>query len=232
VEWDLVHLILQSSLVTQATLSLLLILSIVSWAILFEKFFSFRKGDQQDRRFLSRYWKSDRLEELRPLAERQTSGSCGRVVLSALVRLDPNPGQPSGATPLSAAEPERLLSSLERIVRNAVEGELSKGQERLSFLATTGNVAPFIGLFGTVLGIIDAFQSLGQAGTASVAAVAPGVAEALLATAAGLLTAIPAVVGYNICLGYLRRKAVRLESFTNDLMILFEERLVGAKVPR
>ncbi|MBI3620948.1 MAG: MotA/TolQ/ExbB proton channel family protein [Nitrospirae bacterium] len=114
--------------------------------------------------------------------------------------------------------------TLEVRFRRAIEMELNRYEEYLPFLATTGNVAPFIGLFGTVLGIIDAFQAISRMGTASIAAVAPGIAEALVATAAGLFAAIPAVVAYNAYLSRLRRLTTHLESFAAEAV----ERLAHA----
>ena len=99
-----------------------------------------------------------------------------------------------------------------------VQGQISKLESYLPFLATTGNITPFIGLLGTVIGIIDAFHAIGREGSASLAAVAPGVAEALVATAAGLFTAIPAVIAYNYYLTRIRRAAFRAETFSVDFL--------------
>ena len=99
-----------------------------------------------------------------------------------------------------------------------VQNQIAQLEAYLPFLATTGNITPFIGLLGTVLGIIDSFREIGLQGTASIAAVAPGVAEALIATAAGLFTAIPAVIAYNYYLTRIRRTAFRLETFSVDLL--------------
>src|SRR5205807_10372844 len=99
-----------------------------------------------------------------------------------------------------------------------VQDQTSRLEAYLPFLATTGNITPFVGLLGTVLGIIDAFREIGQQGTASIAAVAPGVAEALIATAAGLFTAIPAVIAYNYYLTRIRRTVFRVESFSLEFL--------------
>jgi biopolymer transport protein TolQ len=121
---------------------------------------------------------------------------------------------------------------MERALRQISERQLLQEEEYLSALATVGNVSPFVGLFGTVLGIIQAFQSIGRLGTASIAAVAPGVAEALVATAAGLLAAIPAVIAYNYFLTQIRRHATQLDVFRQDLIGLVESRLPsGSEMP-
>ena len=117
------------------------------------------------------------------------------------------------------------MRSVQGWLRTAVERQIIRLEEHLSFLATTGNVSPFIGLFGTVLGIIDSFQSMGRLGTASIAAVAPGVAEALLATAAGLFAAIPAVVAYNYYVNRVKILVGEMETFSADFINRVEERL-------
>ncbi|HTK87969.1 MAG TPA: MotA/TolQ/ExbB proton channel family protein, partial [Nitrospiraceae bacterium] len=109
--------------------------------------------------------------------------------------------------------------------------QLSRLEAYLPFLATTGNITPFVGLLGTVLGIIDAFREIGKQGTASIAAVAPGVSEALVATAAGLFTAIPAVIAYNYYLARIRKTAFRVEAFSIELLniVLARMKQVGIR---
>jgi len=113
---------------------------------------------------------------------------------------------------------------VERGLAQIVDRQLLEEEEYLGVLATVGNVSPFVGLFGTVLGIIQAFQEIGRQGTASIAAVAPGVAEALVATAAGLFSAIPAVVAYNYFLSQIHRHSTRLNVFRQDLLAQVEGR--------
>jgi len=121
------------------------------------------------------------------------------------------------------------LKILERTLRRSVDEQVGLLESYLSFLATTGNVSPFIGLFGTVLGIISAFQGISRQGTASITAVAPGVSEALVATAAGLLAAIPAVVAYNYYVSRIRGMASEMEAFSTDFLSLVEERGIQSK---
>jgi biopolymer transport protein TolQ len=118
---------------------------------------------------------------------------------------------------------------IERTATHLSHSQLSRLESYLPFLATTGNITPFVGLLGTVLGIIDAFREIGAQGTASIAAVAPGVAEALVATAAGLFTAIPAVIAYNYFLARIRRTAFRLDTVTIELMTSLSVPVVKAK---
>jgi biopolymer transport protein TolQ len=110
----------------------------------------------------------------------------------------------------------------DRVVSHILQDQISKHETYLPFLATTGNTTPFIGLLGTVMGIIDAFQEIGKSGTASISAVAPGIAEALVATAAGLFTAIPAVIAYNYFLSRIRRASFRTEGFSIEFLNAFE----------
>jgi biopolymer transport protein TolQ len=120
---------------------------------------------------------------------------------------------------------------VERAASHLAQSQLSRLESYLPFLATTGNITPFIGLLGTVMGIIDAFREIGTQGTASISAVAPGVAEALVATAAGLFTAIPAVIGYNYFLTRIRSTAFRLDSVTIELLSSLSTAVSKAKKP-
>jgi len=131
-------------------------------------------------------------------------------------------GQDGGSGPA-----DRQL--VERTAGHLSHSQLSRLESYLPFLATTGNITPFIGLLGTVMGIIDAFREIGAQGTASIAAVAPGVAEALIATAAGLFTAIPAVIAYNYFLSRIRRTAFRLDTVTIELMTSLSVPVMKAK---
>jgi len=121
------------------------------------------------------------------------------------------------------------IKGLERLLRGGIQDEIIQQERYLPFLATIGGVTPFIGLFGTVWGIIDAFAEIGRSGTANIAAVAPGVAEALITTAAGLATAIPAVIAYNFFVGKLRRMESQMEVFSAELINLVEERQLKVK---
>jgi biopolymer transport protein TolQ len=123
-------------------------------------------------------------------------------------------------------EPLELLS---RTIQYARMKEIAQQERNLIFLATTGNVTPFVGLFGTVWGIMDAFASIGQAGSANLGAVAPGVAEALITTAAGLGTAIPAVIAYNYFLNRVRRSATEMEMFSLEFLTLAERILARSR---
>lgn len=223
---DLVDLIASSSLVTKLVMLILLVLSVMSWAIIFYKAKYFRKVKKENRQFLEVYDQTDDPFRLKKTAERFKVSPLANVFLQ-MIRFQ-NPGieakmETDSPTFNGGEEPGRVYGA-ERILRSAGQDMLSRMEEYLSFLATTGNIAPFIGLFGTVLGIINAFQEIGRQGTASIAAVAPGVAEALLATAAGLFVAIPAVVAYNYFVNKLRIMVSELEIFTTECVVLLEQK--------
>lgn len=206
-------------LVSKLVLLVLLFFSVFSWAIIIAKWRAFRTAERDEQQFLSAYAKSRDPDELRRHARRFTGSPSATIFLGIMDRLTTDrDGDVSGrhGSVEDPTAPERQY--LERVVGHILQGQISKQESYLPFLATTGNITPFIGLLGTVLGIIDAFQEIGKMGTASIAAVAPGVAEALVATAAGLLTAIPAVVAYNYFLTRIRKTVFRAESFSIEFL--------------
>jgi biopolymer transport protein TolQ len=181
--------------VSKTILIVLFLFSVVSWAIILYKWRFFRTSERQDQQFLSAYTRAQDREELRRHARRHPSSPCAALFLGVLERMSPEGEGFSreGGNPPAFDQPSEAATDrhyLDRVMAHIVQDEISKHESYLPFLATTGNITPFIGLLGTVLGIIDAFQEIGKQGTASIAAVAPGVAEALVATAAGLFAAI------------------------------------------
>ncbi len=222
---DLSDLIASASPMSQAVLAVLLLFSIFSWAVILYKWRQFRVARRQDRRFLAVY---EALDD--PTEVRRRSATIGRSPMAELFAEAhrsalSHDGNAGGAV-------NGGIRRLERALRQIAERHLLIEEEYLSSLATVGNVSPFVGLFGTVLGIIQAFQTIGRMGTASIAAVAPGVAEALVATAAGLFAAIPAVIAYNYFLTQIRRHATQLDVFRQDLIGLVESRVpTGAGIP-
>lgn len=206
-------------LVSKLVLFALFVFSVVSWAIIIAKWRACSVSDREEQRFLSAYAKTQDRDELRRQARRLTASPSAVVFLGIMDRLAPDrDGEAAGrrGEPEEPPVPDRQY--LDRVVGHVMQGQISRQEAYLPFLATTGNITPFIGLLGTVLGIIDAFQQIGRMGTASIAAVAPGVAEALVATAAGLLTAIPAVIAYNYFLTRIRKSVFRAESFSIEFM--------------
>lgn len=206
-------------LVSKLVLFALFIFSVVSWAIIIAKWRASSVADREEQQFLSVYAKTQDWDELRRQARRLPASPSAIVFLGIMDRLAPDrDGQAAGRRGESEEPPAPDRQYLDRVVGHVMQGQISRQEAYLPFLATTGNITPFIGLLGTVLGIIDAFQQIGKMGTASIAAVAPGVAEALVATAAGLLTAIPAVIAYNYFLTRIRKSVFRAESFSIEFM--------------
>ena len=179
---EISSLIETSGLVAKTVLVILLVFSVASWAIIFSKWGLFRRARVQSNRFIRAFRKSDRLQDVAAVAEQFKPSPLIAVFEGAYEELRKQ-----------APYPIRM-AALQRATQIAASEELTRLESRLPWLATTGVVAPFIGLFGTVWGIIDAFHGLGTAGAATLRAVAPGVSEALITTAAGLFAAIPAVI--------------------------------------
>jgi biopolymer transport protein TolQ len=204
---------------SKLVLFVLFVFSVVSWAIIIAKWRASGVSDREEQRFLSVYAKTQDRDELRRQARRLTASPSAIVFLGIMDRLAPDrDGEAAGRRGESEEPPMPDRQYLDRVIGHVMQGQISRQEAYLPFLATTGNITPFIGLLGTVLGIIDAFQEIGKMGTASIAAVAPGVAEALVATAAGLLTAIPAVIAYNYFLTRIRKSVFRAESFSIEFM--------------
>lgn len=218
---DLFDLIASASLVSQLVLFVLLLFSILSWAIILYKWRLFRTIRKQDRRFLTIFEALDDPKEVRRRGATIAKSPLSDLFTEAYRSALHDEGMPVQRT-------DGASRRLERGLRQISDRQLLQEEEYLSGLATVANVSPFVGLFGTVFGIIQAFQEIGRHGSASIAAVAPGVAEALVATAAGLLAAIPAVVAYNYFLNQIRRHATQLDVFRQDLLALAEQRLSTA----
>jgi biopolymer transport protein TolQ len=197
--------------VSKIVLLLLFVFSVISWAVIFSKWRAFGVADREDKRFLALLVKTRDLDELYRQVRRVEGSPSASVFEGVMERVGVGERDSVDAGPVDRQVIERMASHLAQI-------QLSRLETYLPFLATTGNITPFVGLLGTVMGIIDAFREIGTQGTASISAVAPGVAEALVATAAGLFTAIPAVIAYNYFLVRIRSTAFRLDSVTIELL--------------
>jgi len=216
-------LILQAGIVAKGVLVILLLFSLASWTIIFLKLRALGGIDRQDQRFLRLFRDSKNLaatyEESRRLPHSPLAALFreGYRELSQGLKGTPVPaGSPPGTEPAVKGlelPPDTLLARLSRSLRHASLREISLLERALMFLATTGNITPFIGLFGTVWGIMDAFHAIGITGSANLGAVAPGIAEALITTAAGLAVAIPGVIAYNYFLNRIKGAATRMDLF-------------------
>lgn len=213
--------------VSKIILLLLFFFSVLSWGIILYKFRAFRALDREEQQFRTVSARTQEPEELRRLARRFGRSPSAAVMLAIMERSTPE-GVLGDRYPnfldAGAESPGLDLRYLERVAASVIQDQVIKLELYLPFLATTGNITPFVGLLGTVLGIIEAFRQIGLQGTASVAAVAPGVAEALVATAAGLFAAIPAVMSYNYFLSRLRKIAFRAEAFSIECLNMLQTR--------
>ena len=223
-----VDLILQASLLVKMVLLILMVFSVVSWAIIYKKYKELRQAEGEDEDFLEVFHEgtfADAQNLARDLVVSPLAGIFLAVVEDAQ-RLS-RQTQRSGPIRLNPHQVKILLRHISWIVAD----ENRRVSSGLSFLATTGSAAPFIGLFGTVVGIINSFQSIGAAGSASLAVVAPGIAEALIATAVGLFAAIPATVAYNYFVGELRHILGDVDQFSIELQEDMIELVSGGNAP-
>lgn len=213
------RLLLSASPLGLAVLVLLLGLSVLTWAILFFKWGSFRKYREMTENFLDLFWSGKEIALIYSESKKYSLSPVAKVFQAGYVELQRILEKRNRAdAPLSKELPESMLSNVDRAVARAERLEGLHLEASLTFLATTGSTAPFIGLLGTVWGIITAFQNIGLAGAASIATVAPGIAEALVATAVGLFAAIPAVMGYNFFIHQVRAFRTEMENFSSDLL--------------
>lgn len=214
-------LILEASPVVKFVLLVLLFFSVFSWAVIFFKRKSIKTAKAQNQKFLAVFRKSRNLSEVGEAAKQLKNSTLSTLFSSGFRELKF----------LKKANPEMPLTAqnLETIQRGLVKGsnrEINRLEKMMPFLATTGSVTPFIGLFGTVWGIMNSFTQIGIEKTASLQTVAPGIAEALIATAIGLFAAIPAVIGYNHFLGQIKEQIGEMEDFTFEFLSI-TERLYG-----
>ncbi len=207
--------ILSLGIVSKVVLLLLVCFSVASWAIIFYKLASFRTVDAKDRHFMGVLLRARDVEEVTRHAQQTVGSPCAKIFHTVIQRIGHIPTEVNESG--SVAYDRQVM---ERTAAHLAQGQIAKLESFLPFLATTGNISPFVGLLGTVMGIIDSFREIGAQGTASIAAVAPGVSEALIATAAGLFAAIPAVVAYNYFLVRIRRAAMHMDSVVVELLAL------------
>ncbi|MBV9670598.1 MAG: MotA/TolQ/ExbB proton channel family protein, partial [Acidobacteriales bacterium] len=184
---EIVNLVAQSGWVAKIVLLILVALSVFSWAIILRKLSAMKRARAQSGRFLRAFRKAHRLQDVAAVAEQFKPSPLVAVFEAGYEEYR---RQSSGYSPLN-------IVAIQRAMQIASSEEITRFEQRLPWLATIGATSPFIGLFGTVWGIIDAFAGLGTEGAATLRAVAPGISEALITTAAGLVAAIPAVVAYN-----------------------------------
>jgi biopolymer transport protein TolQ len=229
---DPLRLVAESGPVAQMVLLSLLAFSILSWAVIVERFRSLHRAEKASEELLRELQSQRRLSEMSERAARFPSSPLTPIFQAGFRELIEAVNEGVGAQRPAAAHDQgrdRIVARVRRRLEDAASIQADGLDRNLGLLATTGSVTPFIGLFGTVWGIMDAFQGIGITGSASLAAVAPGISEALVTTTAGLAAAIPAVVGYNLLLARARRLGGRIERFVPQFLALAEAQMDGAR---
>jgi len=217
------QLVLNASVVVQAVMALLISISIASWAAIFRKLFALGKVKQLNDTFERDFWSGSNLNDLFAAATQnaRTAGPMERIFASGMREYQK-------LRERHITDPSTLMDGARRAMRASFQREMDVVETHLSFLASVGSVSPYVGLFGTVWGIMHAFTGLAALTQVTLATVAPGIAEALVATAIGLFAAIPAVVAYNRFARDIDRIAIRLETFIEEFSNILQ-RNVGAQ---
>jgi biopolymer transport protein TolQ len=229
---NLIQMVSNAGLMVQFVLFLLLFFSVSSWAIIIMKYQYVRRAFNESAAFNDFFWKRRNLSDAFKKAKELDHSPIARVFRIGYVELKKlNPSidaQSSTSSGSSIHMNAAGTANVSRALRRAINTEMSRMTQMVPFLATTGNTAPFIGLFGTVWGIMNSFHSIGLRGSANLAVVAPGISEALVATAAGLLAAIPAVIAFNYFMQKIRVIESELQSFSADFLNIIERDILRA----
>lgn len=210
----------EAGIVVQLVIVLLVLASVWTWAIIFEKLMRIRKVNSEADAFEETFWSGNSLENLYGETKKNPTHPLALVFISAM-----REWQRSLTAEGRVLDKLSLQERIAKVMRVTSQREMERLEERTVFLATVGSTAPFVGLFGTVWGIMNAFQSIALTSNTSLAVVAPGIAEALLATALGLAAAIPAVMAYNKLSGELARYAARLEGFSDEFQAILSRQM-------
>ncbi len=224
---DLVHLLFGGSYLAIGVLMILLAFSAISWGIILYKTFVYRRAERQTATFLDVFRKSSKFSEVQSVCPQLHDSPLVGLFQSGYAELNAQLRQPPAGNPSKPAAPAgrptlKSLDAVDRALLRAQTVELTKLERRVPFLATTASITPFIGLFGTVWGIMNSFQSIGAAGSTSLNVVAPGIADALVATAAGLFAAIPAVYFYNLFTQRVKEAAASMDDFSLEFLNICE----------
>ena len=226
---NLINMVSNAGLMVQFVLLMLLFFSITSWAIILIKYRYIKRAYQESAAFTELFWKSKDLSNAYRQAKELEGSPIARIFRIGYVELKKI--SQSGISEGNDAGPDRSsglgsrfagMDNIKRALRRAINTETTRMTQMVPFLATTGNTTPFIGLFGTVWGIMNSFHGIGLRGSASLAVVAPGISEALVATAAGLAVAIPAVIAFNYFMQKIKILESELNSFSADFLNIIE----------
>jgi biopolymer transport protein TolQ len=220
--FDLLQLLLGSSGVVRVVLFLLVCLSIIGWYVIIYKALYLNRAQSESQRFLEAFWQAKRLDAVYGEAEQKKRSPIAHMFKAGYVELSKLQNAKSQGDTRQhggdAMHAEGDLENIERALRRAFTHETTVLESMVPFLATVGSAAPFIGLFGTVIGIIDAFHQIANQGSANLATVAPGIAEALGTTAVGLIAAVPAVMAYNWFARKIKVLTSDMEAFSADFL--------------
>lgn len=217
-------LIAQSGPMAKMVLLLLVAASVLCWAIIISKWRTMKRAQMQNTRFLEVFWHGKNLDEILNKVDKYPASPVAAVFKSGVKELKK----------LNSAEIEVKNSASEgveniyRALIRSANAEIAGLEKHLSWLATTASAAPFVGLFGTVWGIMNSFQNIGITGSANLAVVAPGISEALITTATGIAAAIPAVIAYNHFSGQIKRLSVDVECFSQDFLNIIQRSFMGS----
>jgi biopolymer transport protein TolQ len=236
---DVIQMILHAGPVVKMVLWILLLFSVTCWTIIFMKLRLIRMANRDTSDFLELFWESPDLKKTYAESESYISSPSARLFRAGYVEFNrilkiQNPVAQQGDVHHSRdanvpGSSRALIESLERSMKRAEIDQMNRLERGITFLATTGNTAPFIGLFGTVWGIMESFSGIGLKGSASLAVVAPGISEALIATAAGLAAAIPAVVAFNYFTRRISVLRAEMDVFTSDFIGVIERHLFRSR---
>lgn len=230
---DIIQMVLHAGIVVKFVLLVLLLFSVICWAIIFMKWRLIRRANEENAYFLDLFWENTPFNKLYTESQELTCSPVAQLFRAGYAEINrfgklQNPG-----TTKETGTMQPLMDVVGRALKKTIIDQSNRLDKAVSFLATTGNTTPFIGLFGTVWGIMESFRGIGLRGSANLAVVAPGISEALIATAAGLVAAIPAVVAFNFFNSKINRLRSEMDLFSADFESLVERQMVKrSMVPR
>ena len=219
------EMVVHAGPVGKTVLLILMLFSIISWAIIIKKFKILRQSRKETEKFYETYSKKGNLANIYAVGKNLKNSPVAKLFVAGYNELAANvkASTPDGQSPEGKKIVIESIDRISRVLSQATLQEITRLEKSLTFLATTGSTTPFIGLFGTVWGVMTSFQGIGAKGSASISVVAPGISEALIATAAGLAAAVPAVIFYNHFVNRVRVTANEMDNFTLDFMLLIEK---------
>ncbi len=220
VDLSLMHLISNASFLVQSVMVILLLASLISWTMIFQKWSILKKAGSDADDFEERFWSGKDLSNLysQVHAERHNASGMESIFMAGFTEF-------ARMRKRTGIEPAAQLEGPHRVMRVALNREVDSLEKNLSFLATVGSISPYIGLFGTVWGIMNAFRGLSEVQQATIAMVAPGISEALIATAMGLFAAIPAVIAYNRYSSDVERLVNRFDNFSDEFYTILQRKV-------